>query len=126
MGQERALDAIRMAAKIPHEDFNLFVLGNQGYGRHTAVSAILEEEAQQRPVPSDWVYVNNFDTPDKPQAIELPPGLALSLKQAMDALIDNLANDIPALFESESYQNQRRKLEQEFGETNENAFSGLI
>lgn len=126
MGQERALDAIRMAAKIPHEDFNLFVLGNQGYGRHTAVSAILEEEAQQRPVPSDWVYVNNFDTPDKPQAIELPPGLALSLKQAMDALIDNLANDIPAHFESESYQNQRRKLEQEFGETNENAFSGLI
>ena len=72
LGQDRALDAIRMAAKISHDDFNLFVLGPQGYGRNTAVRRILQDEARQRPVPSDWIYVNNFDQPGKPKAIELP------------------------------------------------------
>ena len=53
IGQKRALDAIAMAAKIRHHDFNLFVLGNPGSGRHTAVNKILAQEAGNRPVPND-------------------------------------------------------------------------
>ena len=55
IGQDRALDAIRLAASIPHADFNLFVLGPAGAGRHSAVQSLLEAEAANRPVPCDWV-----------------------------------------------------------------------
>ncbi len=125
LGQQRALDAIRMAAKIRHHDFNLFVLGNPGSGRHTAVRSLLEQEADNRPAPNDWVYVNNFDAPHKPIAIKLEPGVAMRLKMAMEALVDDLANNIPALFDSEDYQTQRRNIEQEFGEQHEHSFNEL-
>lgn len=40
IGQERALGAIKLAASIGHADFNLFVLGPAGTGRHSAVQTL--------------------------------------------------------------------------------------
>jgi lon-related putative ATP-dependent protease len=123
IGQERAIDAIRLSARIAHRDFNLFVLGPPGTGRRAAVENLLAEQAALRPVPPDWVYVNNFETPHRPRALRLPSGTAQRLKLAMETLVDDLATDIPAMFESEDYQAQRRTIEQEFGGKHETAFS---
>ena len=82
LGQDRAVDAIRMAASIRHGDFNAFVLGMPGTGRHRIVDAILKEAAATRARPNDWVYVNNFETPHKPTAIELPPGIGTRLRRS--------------------------------------------
>ncbi|MFT7596936.1 MAG: putative ATP-dependent protease [Paracoccaceae bacterium] len=123
IGQDRAVDAIRLAASIPHRDFNLFVLGPVGTGRHRAVDALLETEAAKRPVPCDWVYVNNFDAPHKPQALQLPSGSAVRLKLAMEELVDDLTIEISAVFESDTYLTQRRVIEEEFSERHEEAFA---
>ena len=119
IGQERAIDAIKLAAGIAHKEFNLYVLGREGTGRHTAVSQMLSQAARTRPVPCDWVYINNFDAPHKPRAMRLPTGSASVLKLAMEDLVDDLANEIPALFESEEYQTQRRTIEEELGQKHE-------
>ena len=119
IGQDRAMDAICLSSGMTHRDFNLFVLGPTGTGRHTAVQKILSEDAAKRPVPCDWVYVNNFEEAHKPKALQLPSGTAKTLQTAMQNLIDDLANDIPSLFESEDYQSQRRAIEAEFGEKHE-------
>jgi lon-related putative ATP-dependent protease len=119
IGQDRAMDAICLSSGMTHRDFNLFVLGPTGTGRHTAVQKILSEDAAKRPVPCDWVYVNNFEEAHKPKALQLPFGTAKTLQTAMQNLIDDLANDIPSLFESEDYQSQRRAIEAEFGEKHE-------
>ncbi|MDM7931476.1 Lon protease family protein [Tabrizicola sp.] len=126
IGQERALGAIRLAASIGHSDFNLFVLGPGGTGRHSAVQTLLEVEAANRPVPSDWVYVNDFANPDRPRAIALPPGTARPLQKAMEALVDDLATDIPALFESEQYQNRRSAFEQRLATRKQDAFEKVV
>jgi len=119
LGQERALDAIRLSSEIPHRDFNLFVLGPTGTGRHAAVQKILSERAATCEAPSDWAYVNNFEAPDRPKALRMPTGTAVRLRHAMEALVDDLANEIPALFDSEEYQAQRRGIEEELGEVQE-------
>jgi len=119
VGQDRAIDAIKLSAEIAHKGFNLYVLGREGTGRHTAISQLLSDAAASRPVPCDWVYVNNFEAPHKPNALKLPPGLAASLKSAMQQLVDDLAIEIPALFESEDYQSQRRAIDEEFGQKND-------
>jgi lon-related putative ATP-dependent protease len=119
IGQDRAMDAICLSSGMTHRDFNLFVLGPTGTGRHTAVQKILSEDAAKRPVPCDWAYVNNFEEAHKPKALQLPSGTAKTLQTAMQNLIDDLANDIPSLFESEDYQSQRRAIEAEFGEKHE-------
>jgi predicted ATP-dependent protease len=126
IGQDRALKAIELSAKIPHSDFNVFILGQQGSGRHGAVKELFSNQAAEMPVPGDWIYVNNFETPHKPIAIELPAGKAPGFKRAMEELVDDLANDIPALFEADDYQNQRRSIEQDFGESHEKSFENLM
>ena len=125
IGQDRALNAMRFGANIERKGFNLFALGPQGAGRHTAVRTMLESKARDEPPPDDWVYVNNFETPHKPRAIRLASGVAVQLRDAMTALIDDLAVAIPALFESEDYRNRRRALDEEFESANEDAFEDL-
>ena len=44
-GQERAVEAINFAAEIELGGFNLFILGPQGTGRHSAVRRILRQKA---------------------------------------------------------------------------------
>jgi lon-related putative ATP-dependent protease len=126
IGQERALGAIKLAASIAHADFNLFVLGPSGTGRHSAVGTLLEGEATSRPVPPDWVYVNDFANPDQPKAVALPSGTARPLQKALELLVDDLANDIPALFESEQYQNRRSAFEQRLAKRKQDAFEKVV
>ena len=123
IGQDRAMDAIRLAAGMAHRDFNLFVLGSTGTGRRRAVDALLGERARALPVPDDWVYVNNFAAPHQPKAMHLPPGTALRLRAQMQDLVDDLAIEIPAMFESDEYQTQRRALDEEYGQRHETAMS---
>jgi len=124
-GQDSAVEAIRLAAGMRHRRFNLFVHGPEGSGRHSTVLRILQEEAVRRPLPQDWVYVQNFGDPDRPLAVCLPPGQGPKLRAAMAALVEDLAARIPALLVSEDYQNRRAALEQEFATRHEAAFDAL-
>lgn len=116
IGQDRAMQAIRLAAGIGHRSFNLFVVGPSGTGRHSAVDSVLSREAAARPVPCDWAYVNNFEDEQKPRALKLPSGQAQRLKAEMEDLVDDLGIEIPALFESDDYQARRKALESEFAD----------
>ena len=126
IGQDRAINAIRFSARIADNGFNVFVMGKPGHGRHQTVGDILAKESSGLPCPGDWIYTYNFENPDKPVAIELPPGRAIPLKKAMESMVDDLATGIPALFESDDYQNRRRSVEQAFGERHEKAFAALM
>ncbi|WP_371224549.1 AAA family ATPase [Roseovarius sp. 2305UL8-3] len=119
IGQDRAIDAITLSASIIDRRFNIYVLGSEGTGRHEIVDDLITKQASNRPTPSDWVYVNNFNAPHKPNAIKLLPGSSVAFRAAMQNLVDDLANEIPALFESDEYQTQRRAIEEEFGQRHE-------
>ncbi|WP_456387550.1 Lon protease family protein [Profundibacter sp.] len=125
LGQDRALKAIDLAAGIKHPSFNLYALGPAGTGRHSAVIRSLEAQACRRSLPQDWVYVNNFQAPHKPIALALPSGVGPRFKAAMNELINDLASAIPALFESEEYQNRRQAIEADFTARREAAFEAL-
>lgn len=124
-GQARALDALRLAAAMAHSDFNLFVMGTPGSGRSSAARAVLARSAQARPVPRDWVHVANFDDPRRPHAIGLPAGEAMRLRDTVRKVINDLATDIPAIFESEDYQARRHAIEEAHEDRNEKAMGAL-
>jgi len=123
IGQDRAMEAIRLAAGMRSSDFNLFVQGPPGIGRHDSVDTYLTKHAATLPEPDDWAYVNNFDAPHKPRALRLPPGVARKLKDEMEDVVDDLAIDIAALFESDEYQAANRGINEEFGEQQERAMA---
>jgi len=64
-------------------------------------------------VPDDWCYVYNFDQPDKPRALRLPPGRAVALRDDMKKLVEELASVLPGVFSGEEYQLQKHALDEE-------------
>ena len=125
IGQERALKAIQFGANIKSYDFNIFVLGPPASGKTTAVKAHLGPKAAELPTPTDWVYVYNFENPNRPRALQLPHGRGKALARGMVATLDELRSVLPALFESEDYQVRRRAIDEQFRSGQEEALEAL-
>ncbi len=125
VAQKRALDAVKFAISIKERGYNLFVIGPAGSGKHIAVSDFLKLVQHDRPVPSDWIYVYNFETPHRPMTIELPPGRGLSLSGAMDRLIEDLRVALPSFFEGKEYQSQTEAVDTAMRNRQERALEEL-
>ncbi len=124
-GQDRALEAIRFAAAMPHPDYHLFLLGGHGTGRHRSAQALFEEAAEARDTPYDWVYVHNFNTPHQPRALALPPGRGPAFAAEMRSFIDDLTKSIPAAFERDENRAQIQAIDERYQKQQEAVFSKL-
>ncbi len=125
IGQERAVEAIELGSELSLQGFNIFALGSEGTGRHTFIKNCLLKKAARRRTPSDWCYVNNFDEPRKPKAIELPAGKGRLFRDQVERLIEDAQAAISAAFESEDYHEQRQAIEKIASEEQEQAFEQM-
>jgi predicted ATP-dependent protease len=125
VGQDRALQAIQFGVGIRRQGFNLFLLGPAGTGKHRIAQTLLEEKAASEATPDDWCYVNNFENPENPRAMRLPPGRGVQLREDMERLLENLRSAIPSAFESDSYRARKHVIEQEVMERQEKIFEVL-
>lgn len=125
VGQDRASDAIDLGMSISHQGYNIFVLGPSGMGKKDIIKAFFENKAKTDASPPDWIYVHNFDQPDRPDAIELPAGLGIEYRHDIDELIEELKTALSAAFESEEYQNRRQAIFESFKEKQAELFNTL-
>ena len=125
IGQDRASDAIDFGIHIPYAGYNIFVLGPTGVGKREFVQKFFEEKALSDETPSDWIYVHDFETPDQPDAIELPPGMGKVFNKDIENLIEDMQTALSAAFESEEYQNRRQSILETFKEKQADLFSEL-
>ena len=124
-GQVRATEALDFGVGIRREGYNLFVMGAPGTGKHRLVRELLAQKVSGASRPSDWVYVNNFEHPHKPLAIELASGRGSALRDDMRRLVEDLRIAIPAVFESEEYRSRGEQIDLDFAERQEKAFGEL-
>jgi lon-related putative ATP-dependent protease len=125
LGQERAVEAVQFGMSIEQEGYNLFAMGPVGMGKRDVVRQFFEQKASEKPVPSDWCYVHNFDQPHKPQALRLPPGKGAEFRKDMEHLVEELRTALSAAFESEEYQTRRQAIEEEIQNEQQKAFEEL-
>lgn len=125
IGQSRALEAIRFGIGVTNSGYNIYALGPAGLGKHSVTTQLLTEHSRDQPSPPDWCYVYNFDDPQRPNAIELPPGMGRSLRDDMAHLIDDLRSAIPSLFESEEYRSRAQEINEEFKERRDEAIAAI-
>ena len=116
IGQERALRALRVGLEMEHDGYNIFVTGITGTGRTTTIKRLLQDFEKKQGQLKDHCYVFNFKNPDTPIAISLPSGQGRGLKQDMENFIKELLRDIPAVYESQRYQQARKNLVMHFQE----------
>lgn len=121
VGQARAIEAIRFGVSIRRDGYHVFVLGPAGAGRYSLVFKELEGRAATEPSPRDWCYVNNYETPHKPQAISLPTGRGEEFQRHMRQFVEELHSVIPAAFESEEYHSRIEAMNEDFKRQQEGA-----
>jgi len=114
IGQERALEAIRVGLDINSLGYNIFVTGLAGTGRFTTIKCVLEELDVKGKIPNDICFVNNFKNIDMPHMISLPAGQGNSFKKEMETLIETLKKKIPLIFENETYLNKKKELVEKY------------
>lgn len=124
-GQKRALDALLFGAAMKHDGYNIFVAGNTGLGKRTMAQHLLKQRAKTEAPPRDWVYVNDFDDPQTPNAIGLPRGRGISFRDAMAKLVKILHEAIPAMFSSDDYRKRRDAIEHALQQRQADALDAL-
>ncbi|MES9900617.1 MAG: ATP-binding protein [Sedimenticola sp.] len=125
IGQERALGAIEFGVGMPHEGFNLYVMGSTGLGRHTLVRDALSKERETAKEINDWCYVANFQQPHTPHVLTLPAGAARQLHHDMRQLVEDLLDAIPAAFEGDEYRRRAKESTDNFKEKEDEAATRL-
>jgi len=127
IGQDRAMEALRLGLKIkdPRNRYNVFVSGDAGLGKASAVTHFLKELSREQPTPPDICYVHNFQVPHRPRYLLLPAGKGRELKQDMDRCIDFLRRELPKVLESEEFKAQAKEEREKFVARREELFQRL-
>ncbi len=125
LGQERALRAIDFGLNMNESGFNIYISGETGTGRASAIRSLLKKRAKEEPPPTDWCYVFDFHAPDHPLALELPPGSGNDLERQMREFLAGVRADIPKALESKEYELHKGKVLEEYQEKNSALFAEL-
>ncbi len=125
VGQERALEAIDFGLHMEGLGFNIYALGETGTGKTSAVRSFISEKAKGEPVPSDWVYVNNFRDPSEPVAIPLAPGRGVEFQRDMADFLMFLRGVLRKVFESKEYDKQKSGITEAFQKRQKELFGSF-
>lgn len=104
-GQERAIKAITTALDIRASGYHVFAIGENGLGKRTTITRLLNERAKNEPTPDDWVYVHNFNDARRPIALNFPAGMAPSFRQKVHKLWKNAKKKLSAKLFGDTHQN---------------------
>jgi lon-related putative ATP-dependent protease len=122
LGQSRAMAALDFGVKIDSHGYNVFAHGPAGYGKHTIINRVLQEQPANRGKLFDWCYINNFNQTHKPNVLKLPPGVGAEFSRDMKRMVEELHAAIPAAFESDEYNARVQELQDEYKARRDQAF----
>jgi len=123
--QNKATEAIEFGLEMLSEGYNIFALGEAGLGKHEIITAITHNKSLKEEVPDDYVYVFNFKDPDNPIYLKFPPKKGAQFARDMDELVDSLRKEIPKIFESKEYENEKNQIIEKFQEFDRQVFDLL-
>jgi predicted ATP-dependent protease len=110
VGQDRAVQALEMGMSIKAKGYNIYVAGESGTGKRTAIMDILSRHRNKNGSLRDIAYVQDFRNPDKPLNLTFPEGKARQFKDDIKHLVDRLNNRIVRDLDTESYKAERDSL----------------
>ena len=90
VGQPRAMKALETGMNVNTRGYNIYISGEDGTGRHSAVREIAASISDRRPV-LDVMYCHNFKQPQRPFLITVQSPSGSEIKGAMEdiaALVD--------------------------------------
>lgn len=123
LGQPRAKESLEFGIAMRGTGYNLYVMGESGTGRQSLVSNYVKDLAESQAAPSEWAYINNFETPREPMTLELPAARGEDLLKAINGFIEDLMDTFPAAFENPTYQRKRTAIDRDFNQKYDTAMA---
>jgi predicted ATP-dependent protease len=108
IGQDKAIEAMELGLLL--DGYNIFVCGVNGTGKRSYVQKCLKEYSKKEKKIYDWCYVNNFIKAERPIALWIASGKALEFKEDMDALVNELVNEVPKYFSNSVVEKIRNQI----------------
>ncbi|MFQ5615302.1 MAG: Lon protease family protein [Anaerolineales bacterium] len=125
IGQPRGTRAIEFGISVEGPGYNIYILGESGTGRTTAIRRFIEKHAADKAVPDDWVYVHNFREAHKPRALHLPAGLGCPFRDAMSQFVTRLQTEIPNAFDTEAFRDAALEIQHALSRKRDQLFARL-
>ncbi len=94
VGQPRAMRALSMALAIDSDGYNIFVSGEPGTGKKSAIEIAAKEYEKDLSKIQDIAFIHNFHTPDSPIPLTFPPGKARLFATEMKKFVTTLYTQI--------------------------------
>lgn len=110
IGQDRALEAIRLGLEMRNPGYNVYISGLTGTGKTTAIRRILRSMDLKREDLQDLCYVHNFKLADHPVCVVLEAGKGQAFKEAMAQALKLLREFIPQGVRSEKFKHRQTKI----------------
>jgi lon-related putative ATP-dependent protease len=125
LGQDRARASVEAGISLPYSGYNIFAVGTAGLGKRTMIKRLLQQHAKEMPTPSDWVYVNNFENPRQPLALEFPAGQAPKFQTQLHQAWQVILKQLERRFTAETYHSRIELIRQQTGEEQQLAMIDL-
>ncbi|MFA5514492.1 MAG: AAA family ATPase [Sphaerochaetaceae bacterium] len=94
IGQPRAMRALEMGLSISAKGYNIFVSGDPGTGRSTAIRMATAPYMHDLSQLRDIAFIHNFHHPDSPIALTFAPSEGRAFMLAMKEFVAHLKQDI--------------------------------
>jgi len=107
IGQDRALDAIRLGLEMKSKGYNIYISGPAGSGRTMSIRQMLEGMDRRTTELKDICFVHNFRSADIPRCLELPAGKGCRLKTEMKNALRLILAFIPEVLRSERFKEKQ-------------------
>lgn len=110
IGQERALNAMKLGLEVKSRGYNIFVSGLTGTGRTTTIQRLLRSMEKEKKDLKDISYVYNFQTPEIPVCISTKAGEGVRFKKRMKQVLHTLKTHIPQALQGDAYKAKQKKI----------------
>ena len=97
IGQEKALGLLRLGLSMSRPGYNIFVSGDDGSGRLTAIKEEIKKIEEDTSYLLDVAYLHNQSHPERPICFCFPQGKAKEFQSDLDALKDNKRQKKPSV-----------------------------
>ena len=112
VGQPTAYEALKFGLQCLARGQNVYVRGARGTGRIQMVRDLLKELAPTTSDKRDFCYVHNFQRPDHPRLITLPPGTGPKFRERVLRLAEFYQTGLSKALESEPLLSQRQAMQE--------------
>ncbi|MGE5415590.1 MAG: Lon protease family protein [Acidobacteriota bacterium] len=125
VGQDRAVKSLEFGLDVPYHGYNIFMSGHTGTGKTTMALEMANKKAAEEKVPQDLCYVYNFQKPDRPKTLHVPPGVGKKLVRDIDKLITKIHKILHKAFNGEDFELIRNQILSEFYDVTNHMYADL-